>query len=278
MNRRNYGKQASSAPRFALESRRVRLLAAVLGLALAGVAAAAGVIAWSSSGGGKPGPPRAAIVDQLAMTDPNPDFVAAATRELQNAGYVVEYYKSELVTVDFYRNLPGRNYQFILLRSHASESVGKIDPATGKFTGEFTDSSGLFTSEVYSRTRHVDDQRANLLMVDSYIDRPIKDHFFGVTPAFISSAMRGDLHGATIVLMGCSGLKTDDLAKAFVARGAKDFVSWDGSVTAQHTDAAGEALLRNLFSAQLDLRQAVARTMEQTGADPAFGSKLAVYP
>lgn len=279
MNRTREGRQRSSSPRFALESRRVRVLAGVLGLALAGIAAAVGVLVWSSSDrGGKSGPPRAAIVDQLAMTDPNPAFVTAATRELQNAGYVVEYYKSELVTVDFYRNLPKRNYQFILLRSHASESVGKIDPATGKFTGEFTDSSGLFTSEKYSRERHVEDQRDNLLMVDSYIDRPIKDRFFGITPAFISSAMSGKLHGATIVLMGCSGLKTDDLAKAFVARGAKDFVSWDGSVTAQHTDAAGEALLRNLFSAQLDLRQAVARTMEQTGADPAFGSRLAVYP
>jgi len=116
-------------------------------------------------------------------------------------------------------------------------------------------------------------------MVDSYVDRPIKDSFFGVTPAFIAEAMRGNLHGATVVLMGCSGLKNDDLAKAFVDRGAKDFVSWDGSVTAQHTDAAGEALLKHLFAAeQRDLRQAVATTMQEVGRDPAFGSSLAIYP
>ena len=276
MNRRRDGRQRPSTARFALESRRVWALAAVLGLAIAGIVAAVGILA--SSSGSEPGPPRAAIVDQLALTDPNPEFVTAATRELQAAGYTVEYYRSELVTVDFYRNLPKRNYRFILLRSHSSESVGKLDPATGKFTGEFTESSGLFTSEKYRNDRYVDDQRANRLMVDSYIDRPIKDSFFGVMPAFISSSMKGNLHGATIMLMGCSGLKTDDLAKAFVARGAKDFVSWDGSVTAEHTDAAAEALLKNLFSAQLDMREAVAQTMRQTGADPAFGSHLAVYP
>jgi len=103
------------------------VLALVLGLALAGVALLVGMLAWSRPDA-KPGPPRAAIVDQLALTDPNPEFVAAATRELQSAGYVVEYYKSELVTVDFYRSLPRRSYEFILLRSHASESIGKIDP------------------------------------------------------------------------------------------------------------------------------------------------------
>jgi hypothetical protein len=260
--------------RYALDSRRTWL--AVAG-AVVVLAATVGGLAWLSSGGTSERP-RVAIVDQLAMTDPNPDFVVMATRELQDAGYSVYYYPSKTVTVDLYRGLPSHDYKFVLLRSHASESVGRIDPLTGKFTGQFTESSGLFTSELYRNNRYVDDQRTGRLMVDSYIDRPIKDSFFGITPAFITSAVRGQFHDTTIVLMGCSGLKTDDLAKAFVSRGVKDFVSWDGSVTAEHTDAAATALLKNIFSARLGVREAVALTMQQTGADPAFGSHLVVYP
>ena len=78
--------------------------------------------------------------------------------------------------------------------------------------------------------------------------------------------------------MGCGGLKTNDLARAFLARGAKDFVSWDGSVTAQHTDSATEELLAHLFAGGQELHEAVARTMDGVGPDPAFGARLAVYP
>ena len=37
------------------------------------------------------GPPRAAIVDQLSLTVPNPDFVESATETLERAGYIVDY-------------------------------------------------------------------------------------------------------------------------------------------------------------------------------------------
>jgi hypothetical protein len=266
----------ASNSRYAADARRIWL---AVGAAVAVLAAAAGAIAWAlSSSDREPSAPRAAIIDQLSATDPNPDFVQSATQQLQAAGYAVDYYEPGKVTVALYRELPKRGYDFILLRSHASESINKIDPATGKFTGEFIESIGLFTNEIYSTDRYVDDQRAGRLMVDSYVDRPIKDNLFGITAPFIASAVHGDFKGATVVLMGCSGLKTDDLAKAFVSRGAKEFVSWDGSVTAEHTDTAGQALLKNLFAAERDMREAIAETMREVGRDPAFGSSLAIYP
>jgi hypothetical protein len=40
--------------------------------------------------------------------------------------------------------------------------------------------------------------------------------------------------------------------------GATNFVSWDASVTAQHTDAATDKLLEHLFGQGRDLREALA--------------------
>ena len=78
--------------------------------------------------------------------------------------------------------------------------------------------------------------------------------------------------------MGCSGLKTDDLAQAFIARGASQLVSWDQPVTAAHTDEATSELLSDLLAKKLGMRQAVASTMAKVGPDPSYGARLAVYP
>ena len=57
----------------------------------------------------QPTQPKAAIVDQgsLAPTSrPNPVFVKKATAILIEAGFSVDYYPGEEVTVEFFRNLP----------------------------------------------------------------------------------------------------------------------------------------------------------------------------
>ncbi len=65
------------------------------------------------------GPPKAAIVDQLSLTVPNPDFARDARATLEQAGYEVDYYPGEDVTVDFDRQFPFLNYDVIVFRSHA---------------------------------------------------------------------------------------------------------------------------------------------------------------
>jgi len=65
----------------------------------------------------QPSLPKAAIVDQgsLAPTaGPNPVFVKKATAILKEAGFSVDYYPGEEVTVEFYRNLPTYGYDFII--------------------------------------------------------------------------------------------------------------------------------------------------------------------
>lgn len=211
--------------------------------------------------------PRAAIVDQLSLTQPNPAFVETATNLLEEAGYTVDYYPGEQVTVDFYRDLPTRGYEFLILRVHSALT------GTGE---EATDDATLYTTEPYSESKYLSEQVARRLGIASYYEGG--PEYFGITPEFVRSSMKGEFDQTVVILMGCDGLRSDAAAEAFVRRGARAFVSWSGPVSASHTDAATERLLQHLLVDRLTLGQAVAQTMAEVGPDPTYGSSLSFYP
>jgi hypothetical protein len=211
--------------------------------------------------------PRAAIVDHLALTQPNPAFAETATELLRQAGYTVDYYPGEQVTVEFYRQLPTWGHELIILRVHS---------ALGRVGDRPADWVTLFTSDSYDKTRFRTDQtKQRLSMVSYYKDGP---QYFGIMPGFIKSSMKGDFPETTIVIMGCDGLKSDTVAEAFVEKGAKAVVAWDGLVSSEHTDAATERLLQLLLIDELTLPEAVAQTMAEVGPDPSHDSVLRLYP
>lgn len=277
MSKRRERRSRSSAWAFSghLDARRLYIVAGiVVGCAAIAAAVVFLVLFWPSGGG--PSGPRAAIVDQLALTDPNDQFVSDATRELTDAGYAVDYFAGDEVNVDFYRRLPSLGYGFVLLRSHSAWDRTEIEIETG---ARFADGEvGLFTNELYSTRTHLDDQYAARLGVGSYIQLNKPERYFVVGPEFITNGARGKFKSTMVVLMGCAGLKTEGMAKAFMERGASSFVSWDESVTADHTDAATSVLLRHLLEDQLPAREAVDRTMAEVGPDPSYGAHLAAYP
>jgi hypothetical protein len=211
--------------------------------------------------------PRAAIVDQLGLTQPNPEFVQTTTDLLEQAGYAVDYHPGEEVTVEFYRKFPSEPHDLIIFRVHS---------ALGREDGQPADWVTLFTADAYHETWYVDEQKTRRLSkVSYYEDGP---PYFGIMPNFVKSSMKGDLRGTTVVLMGCDGLATETIAKALVDKGAKAVVSWSGSVSGEHTDVATEALLRHLVTEGLPLREAVDKTAAEVGPDPAYGSVLRLYP
>lgn len=217
-------------------------------------------------------PPRAAIVDQLSLTAPNPAFVEEATDALERAGYVVDYYPGEEVTVDFYRNLPRHGHELIILRAHAGRHLGA--------DGKPTDDADLFTSEPYVRTKYVDEQRTRRLArvrfsLDESADNPA---YFGIKPDFVKSSMRGEFAGTTVILMGCDVVRSQSLAEAFVQKGADAVVGWDGPVSASHTDAATLNLLQHLLDDDLPVKEAAAAAMVEVGPDPSYDSVLLSYP
>jgi hypothetical protein len=253
-----------------MASTAVRILAVPLVIAAFPLAIAAAFLAMSLMG--QPSEPkelRAAIVDQLALTEPNPSFSESATELLQGAGYTVDYYPGEQVTVDFYRGLPVNGYDLIIFRNHAARRPDVL-------ASRLPDEAALFTSEAYSRDKYVDEQNTLRLIKASY---PGGDEvFFGIRSDFITSSMKGRFHDTTIVLMGCNGLTTSATAEAFIEKGARAVVGWSDLVSAGHTDEATERLIQHLVVDRLTLGEAVEKTTAELGPDPAYGSVLRVYP
>jgi len=213
---------------------------------------------------------KVAIVDHLSLTYSNQTFVETTTNTLKQAGYAVDYYRGEEVTVEFYRNLPAHNYAIIILRVHSSatQSTGSEAPVT------------LFTSERVSTTKHVYEQMTDQLMWVSYSGEEKEKgiEYFGISPLFVTQSMRGRFQNTVIIMMGCEGLENSLMAKAFVEKGAKVYISWDGSVSASHTDTATTHLLQHFLIERRTVDESLLETFKEVGSDPVYESLLDYYP
>ena len=251
---------------------RLRTAAVVVGaIALVSAALAAGLVLSGLTTNGPSGP-SAAIVDQLSLTQPGPDFVESATGLLEQAGYAVDYFPGEEVTVDFYRNLPTHDYDLIILRVHSAITTER-DAETGQKTEK--EYVGLFTGEPYNPNKYPQEQIERLGKAEYYEGAP---PLFGIAPDFITYSMRGRFDETLIVMMGCDGLRSQETAQAFLDKGATAFVSWSRSVSASHTDAATQRLLEKLLIEGLPVRDAVAQTAAEVGPDPVYEAQLRMLP
>jgi hypothetical protein len=250
------------------------------GSAIAAMTVAAAVIgAFMLTSNDGPRQHRAVLVDQLADTNPNEEFVRRATTMLTGAGYETDYVPRDEVTVDLYRHLAEQDYDLVILRTHSAamrvEVVGI--PVGGQLVPAlYTNTDvAIFTNEDFTFESHVDDLR-NERLTYTYYDgtSDIEDALFGITPDFIADGARGQFKGATVILMGCGGLASTSMAEAFVSRGVRDFVSWDGLVSASHTDRATERLLEHLLVDGRSVAEATDLTMEEIGPDPVYEAKL----
>jgi len=214
--------------------------------------------------------PKAAIVDQLSLTFPNQTFIETATNTLEQAGYTVDYYPGEKVTVEFYRNLPTHGYGLIILRVHSTATTP--DRTEGPVT--------LFTSERYDRSKHVYEQLSDQLVLVAFSQDEMKEGitYFGINPPFVTQGMNGKFQSTIVIMMGCEGLDNTFMAEAFVEKGAKVYVSWNQPVSASHTDTATTQLLQHFLIEKLTLKQSVQETFKEVGFDPIYKSLLIYYP
>lgn len=209
---------------------------------------------------------RAAIVDQLTLTFPNHTFIQTAENTLKQAGYSVDYYSGEKVTVELYRNLATHGYKIVILRVHS---------AAGKCNGKQITS--LFSSEIYSSTRYTYEQLTDQV---GNIGYSVNDTvaYFGISQEFVGSSMNGRFQNSIIIMMGCNGLASVEMAEAFVEKGAKAYIGWNGSVSASHTDQAATCVLKHLITQEETVKEAVADTVKEVGSDPVYNSVLTCYP
>jgi hypothetical protein len=212
----------------------------------------------------------AVIVDQLSLTQPNPDFVSSARSLLSEAGYLVDYFPGEQVTVDLYRGLPQRSYDMIILRVHAGITT-EVDVSSGKRAE--TEYVSLFTGEPYSPGKYPEEELDRLGRARYYEGAPA---LFGIGPEFVTKSMEGTFDDSLIIMMGCDGLRSQKTAQAFLDKGAGGFVSWSQPVSAEHTDAATLQLLERLLVGGQSTAEAVRQTAAEVGPDPAYEGELRV--
>ena len=197
----------------------------------------------------------------------------SATDTLEEAGYSVDYYPGEEVTVDFYRDVQTAGYELIIFRTHSARLVGE-------WGDNLYAQTAFFTSEAYDRTEYVEEQReGGLAQVANYEGGPV---YFGVGAQFVRSSMRGNFEGSTVVMMGCSGLLADTTAQSFLDRGAVSAIAWDKDVSAEHTDATTERLLELLTLQGMTPEEAVAQAgqtfMRQVTLKMASNSLYSAWP
>jgi len=202
---------------------------------------------------------KAAIVDHLSLTAPNQTFAETVTNLLTQAGFTVDYYPGENVTVEFYRNLPSYGYGLIIFRVHTTQR------------------GAFFTSEPYNTFSYVWEQLNDQVWRVSYYggNPPL---YFGIPSSFVKSCMNGRFSETIVIAMGCDTLKFSDMAKAFIKKGAKAYIGWNGPVSASHTDQATVKFLKHLTIEKQTIEQAMTETMKEVGPDPESGSTLQYYP
>jgi len=210
---------------------------------------------------------KAVIVDQLSLTAPNEVFMQTVASILTKANYTMDYYSGEKVTVNFYRCLPKGKYKLIILRVHSAPLVKD---------GKEVSMVNLFTSEPYSTSKYVSEQINDELVTAMYYEGSPK--YFAITPSFIKNRMEGTFNNAIIIMMGCDGLKYKSTAQAFIEKGAKAYISWNGPVSSSRTDTATINLLQNLITEKLTIKESISRTLKEVGYDPIYFSQLTYYP
>ena len=155
---------------------------------------------------------KAAIIDQLYLLEPNPEFIEKTSTILEAQGYEVDVWQGEEITVEFYRDLPKHGYKIIVFRVHSglllSLAHAQIVPSETTY---------LFTGEKYVTTRYTSEQLSdrvsNALMTTEY---PL---VFAINSDFIKKDMEGNFDNTAILMMGCESYFFNDMANAFIQRG-----------------------------------------------------------
>ena len=215
--------------------------------------------------GGRPRYRKAALVDQIALMNPDPEFTEQALAYLNEAGFSADVYEGEEVTVELFRTLPEKGYQLILFRSHSTNVLNEAIPGGPVF---------LFTSEVYDKSKYVKEQLANRIGRAKILYGENSPLYFAIIAGFVRYEMVGHFDDTLIIIGGCQSLGTPDLAQAFIDRGASAVIGWNDWVDLSHNDQAILHLLRGLTTEKLTLEQAVRKTMNEIGPDPAYDSSL----
>jgi len=208
---------------------------------------------------------KAAIIDQLDRDLPNPHYQNQTMSYFIQAGYDVDLYTTEDITVDFYKELPSMDYDFIVFRSHSLAIYGK------------NPSEWIFSGEKYSNKVHIDKTLSGqlspgvpfIVTEDQTItySQALKERYFMIGSKFIDESMVGQFPGSVIILGGCETMPHELLAEALVKRGASSAIGWNELVSSGFNDRVTTSLLEEILVNGLEIDQAIELVMDDFKKD-----------
>ena len=220
---------------------------------------------------------RAAIIDQLHDDLPNFKLQDNATKMLEDAGYQVDLYTTKDITVEFYKNLPSKNYHFILIRSHGGEDLSYEYPTR------------LFTGEKFSKEKHTGEQiygqvgygfpiyEEELEELEESGQDILDKAYFTVGAKMIQDGMVGTFPDSIIIVGGCQSARSPDLMHALMDRGASHVLGWEATIGSDDNDKAMILLLEETLVKQVSLYDAVAKINEELRPDFKYISLLKLF-
>ncbi len=220
---------------------------------------------------------RAAIIDQVHNDLPNFELQADAQRMLEDAGYHVDLYTTDEITVDFYKNLPSMNHNFILIRSHGGEDLSDENPTF------------LFTGEKYSKEKYTFEQISRQVGYGIPIyseeleelkesDQDVLDHaYFTVGAKMVEDGMVGTFPDSIIIVGGCESARSHELMESFMKKGAKHVLGWDATIYSRDNDKAMIWLLDGILVKQVSVLDAANEINEELIDDFKNPANLIVF-
>jgi len=218
---------------------------------------------------------KAVIIDQLNQDFPNESFQENATKILTDGGFEVDLFTTADITIDFYKELPSMDYEFIVLRSHSLAIYDKKP------------SEWLFSGEKYSNKVHIAESLSGQLSPgvpfvvteDQTItySEALKERYFMIGSKFIDESMVGQFPGSVIILGGCETMPHELLAEALVKRGASSVIGWNELIGSATNDRVITSLLEKILVDGLKIDESIELVMEDYKKGKKSSIKLKHY-
>jgi len=208
---------------------------------------------------------RAVILDGLATDYPNQTFIESAVEILREAGFEVDVYGPENVSLGLLSELPSRGYNLVIFRVHG----GRIRQPIGLFIG-----GGLFIEKCGLESYRDEVESGYLLLGRPFLSN---DTYCVAPPHYISEKLHGTFRGAVIVAMSCFTGDDNVMASAFFERGAGAYIGFRGEISPGYADAFTIKFLRKLYSERLPMQKAFDEALRELGSDPHYEGSPTIY-
>jgi hypothetical protein len=221
------------------------------------------------------GPPKAVIIDQLSEEFPNEFFYKKAVEYLETAGYKVDIVTTKDITVDYYKNLPEKNYKMVIVRTHGADNTEGNNVVL--FTGEKYQDDKYIQEQLFGQVtkaapllevayKPADESESNWVIVNdtySYLKSSVKketsaeNEFFAISPKLVSDSMKGKFDDTVFILGGCNTLSNPSMATSLFKRGASAVIGWDNKVGSTDNDNAILYFLQLHLTQDFDIEKSV---------------------